>query len=217
MVDHGPGHEVKRLRLLAGLSPTELARISGISRATIYAIEAGKSRKPEPATLQDLGNALDGALSGRANTVAETGHCFRLLMEAAGYPVPPELGVVLANAGGLVLVNRLGPYRIVPMAIRAAAGPRGWTLNGGAMRIDSDLVSGRDLIAITVSGDCMAPELNHGHVAIVDVGGKNHVEGRSSSSRPRRRTAWLSGTRSAPMARCSAITPAGSTAERNPD
>jgi transcriptional regulator with XRE-family HTH domain len=84
-----------------------------------------------------------------------------------------ELESEAARAQIAAMPLRLGPYRIVPTAIRASGGPHGWALNGGALPISGDLVSGRELIAITVSGDCMAPELNDGEIAIVDVGRKD--------------------------------------------
>ena len=48
---------LKKLRLKKLLSQDKLAKLSGVSRTTIVAIENGQ-HKPQPLTLQKLANAL---------------------------------------------------------------------------------------------------------------------------------------------------------------
>lgn len=56
------GERVRRLRLTAGLSLTDLALLSRLSRMGIWKIETGR-REPQLVTLRKLANGLNVELS----------------------------------------------------------------------------------------------------------------------------------------------------------
>src|ERR1700730_701743 len=65
------GSELRRLRLLAGLSQEILAERAGLSTASIAAYERGRRRRPYPNTLACLATALDLAPAERAALMAD--------------------------------------------------------------------------------------------------------------------------------------------------
>jgi transcriptional regulator with XRE-family HTH domain len=85
------GEELRRLRSETRLNPTDLERLTGIKRATIYYIENGRTKRPDPGTLRRL--AVGFATIPRSDplddkpTVLDTAEmaAFRRLMIAAGY------------------------------------------------------------------------------------------------------------------------------------
>lgn len=96
------GEALKRLRTERRITPTVLARRSGISRARIYAIEGGKSEKPYSDTLSKLATGLARQRDGKPDAIDQAG-IFHLLEVAAGYvaaePESPndQVARVLAN------------------------------------------------------------------------------------------------------------------------
>ena len=52
------GNEIKKNRILLGMSQTDLSRITGIDTKTISLIERGIRRKPKPETLLKISEAL---------------------------------------------------------------------------------------------------------------------------------------------------------------
>ena len=50
--------ELERLRRARGLSQRELAKVSGVSPATIYELETGRRPAPRPSTLRKIADAL---------------------------------------------------------------------------------------------------------------------------------------------------------------
>ena len=53
------GYRIKEVREEHGMSQTQLAEISGVSRATIWALETGKEKVTTTKTLNKLANALN--------------------------------------------------------------------------------------------------------------------------------------------------------------
>lgn len=80
------GKELRGLRGERGLSPTELARLSQVSRARIYKIEDGTGGHPTLDTLHKLAQGLSAWRDG-APDASEFTEVFRCLVTAAGYPV----------------------------------------------------------------------------------------------------------------------------------
>lgn len=80
------GSELRRLRAQRGMTPTELARASDISRARIYKIEADEGGRPNTDTLFKLANGLSTWRTGEADA-DECADIFRQLQIGAGYPV----------------------------------------------------------------------------------------------------------------------------------
>lgn len=80
------GKELRRLRGERDLSPTELARLSQVSRARIYAIEDGTGGHPTLDTLHKLAQGLS-AWRDSTPDPPEFAEVFRCLVTAAGYPV----------------------------------------------------------------------------------------------------------------------------------
>jgi transcriptional regulator with XRE-family HTH domain/tetratricopeptide (TPR) repeat protein len=68
------GSTLRRLRVAAGLSQQELAERAGLSPAAVAALERGRRRRPYPATVRALAEAMDLPAEDRA----------RLLLGAAG-------------------------------------------------------------------------------------------------------------------------------------
>lgn len=93
------GDELRKMRAARGLNPTTLARLSGISRTHLYAIERGENDHPYADTLIKLARGL---ASWRDDTPdeKEAAAIFRELQEAAGYPrdqIEPEDGETVAT------------------------------------------------------------------------------------------------------------------------
>lgn len=52
------GYRIKSFREKKGLSQCQLAKISGVSRATIWALESGKEKVTTTKTLSRIANAM---------------------------------------------------------------------------------------------------------------------------------------------------------------
>ena len=52
------GYKIKKIREQLGMSQTQLSEISGISRATIWALETGINKTTTTKTLEKIANAM---------------------------------------------------------------------------------------------------------------------------------------------------------------
>lgn len=52
------GYKIKNIREQLGMSQTQLSEISGISRATIWALETGSNKTTTTKTLEKIANAM---------------------------------------------------------------------------------------------------------------------------------------------------------------
>lgn len=89
------GEELRRIRIDRRITPTQLARLSGVSRARIYAIESGAAEKPYTDTLMKLAAGLVLGSAGKPDAVDQA-RIYRALHTAMGQPVeepPPPIPI----------------------------------------------------------------------------------------------------------------------------
>ena len=154
------GHMVRRLRESMGLTQEELARLAHVTRQWLGHVEEGRRRRPDRERLEDLARAL--------RIPPDT------LLHAAGYrterlPIAPTRRTPEELVRELQVMLRESPIMVPITSQPASAG-------AGTLPADQEYVPyvptpeerGHEFIAVRVTGDCLAPMIAAGHIAIVD-------------------------------------------------
>jgi transcriptional regulator with XRE-family HTH domain len=122
------GKRLKELRIKARLSQPVLARLSGVSTASIGLLERGLN-KPRPETLQMLAQGLATDTDGAVNIQREQ-ELFLDLYQAAGLPLPRS--VTQAKHQGLDALLRDYPELRAELAL---------LLHGNPSKADMDFLT----------------------------------------------------------------------------
>jgi transcriptional regulator with XRE-family HTH domain len=139
--DMAIGDTIREIREARELSQRQLAGKAGIGQAVLSRIESGETLNP------------------RAETV-------RAIAEAVNVPLSAILGRS-APAGG----SAATPARVsIPLVRRPAHAGVDWTWEGTGqtVQIDEAESRGRNLLAVTVEGGCMVPDVLPGDLVIFD-------------------------------------------------
>jgi len=140
-VDMAIGDIIREIREARDISQRQLAHDAGVKQSVLSRIESGDTPNPRAETLRAIAEALNVPVTA-----------------ILGRPAP---------------VDRLTPRpaRVsIPIVRRPAHAGVDWTWEGTGqtVEIDETRSKGRNLIAITVEGECMTPDLLPGDLALVD-------------------------------------------------
>lgn len=164
-VEYPLGDTLRQFRKRQRLTREELMGLAEVSYSWLTAIETGKDGRggrpaPSPSILKSIARGLaTDPLAGGIDQSQEEDFYDRL-MEAAGYsqPGPPRMPTIP------------GGYQAVPHARTKAAAGR-YVIEptqAGAIAVEDSFASGRDLVQVTVTGDCLKPDIEHGEVVVFD-------------------------------------------------
>ena len=135
----------------AGVSKNEASRRAGLGLSYVNDLLAGKSLNPTRESLAKLGQVLDTDVDYFFGTQGSA----RMSAHPVSNLLPIEMPQPATGAMPLFHIGLPDPDGFFPLAAERRAA---WT---------SPLAVGRDVYAITVPDDCMAPRYRMGEVAIV--------------------------------------------------
>lgn len=149
------GERLQSARERRGWSKRQLAERSGVHDSTILRIERGDTPNPGSETLRQLAAALGIPAAQLTGDAPRLPPPVRIFEDVAVLPIVQNLAV---EAGG-------------------GSGVGTWIDTGDTTSISANLAHGRQLRAIRVVGDCMAPEIDSGDVVVFDIGRREPQDG----------------------------------------
>jgi len=142
------GETIRELRRRRGMTQQALAAAAGVSQGQLSRLENGETINPSQQTLLGIAEALHVTLTDLI------GRPITGATEAPGR-VPVPIVQVPAHAGD----------------------DWTWEPTGQSISTDERTARGRQLQAIPVTGDCMAPNVEHGDVVVFDSWSRHPKDG----------------------------------------